>query len=258
MSMQPAPTLWARARTSTKAGTRGYCDKVGEGGSDNKISYAVAANYFCIPGPICSPPLVIPASSPRVVIPPPRIAPTYLPPEDLPPSDTAISDIGARLIYLTPKALCANINPKAPKVLVGTSGGPLHQSLASCNLLHTNLPVTSGNIIPQFYHNLMGIRPLYDHGCRVVFEKKSVTVYLWDDDVLLRGWRDPKGAKLWRFALRPKGHTSLPGDYSTGPKAINAHNLPSVAAPVCYLHACAGFPVQSTWLAAMKAGNFAS
>ena len=39
---------------------------------------------------------------------------------------------------------------------------------------------------------------------------------------------------------------------------MNAHNLPSVCALVHYLHACAGFPVRSTWLAAIKAGNFAS
>ena len=45
---------------------------------------------------------------------------------------------------------------------------------------------------------------------------------------------------------------------ATGPTALNVHDLPSVAALVKYLHACAGFPVHSTWLAAIKAGNFAS
>jgi hypothetical protein len=42
------------------------------------------------------------------------------------------------------------------------------------------------------------------------------------------------------------------------PAALNAHDLPSVLALVHYLHAAAGFPVKSTWLAAIKAGNFAS
>ena len=104
----------------------------------------------------------------------------------------------------------------------------------------------------------MGIGPLRDHKCRVVFDKKYVTVYSWDDDILLRGWQEPKGAKLWIFALRPKGYTSLTVNYSTGPTALNAHNLPSVAALVCYLHECAGFSVRSTWLAAIKSGNFFS
>ena len=104
----------------------------------------------------------------------------------------------------------------------------------------------------------MGIGPLCDHGCRVVCEKTSITVYSLDDDVLLHRRQEPKGAKLWRFVLRPKGHTSLPGDYSTRPTALNAYNLPSVAALVCYLHACAGFPVRSIWLVDVKSGNFAS
>ena len=39
---------------------------------------------------------------------------------------------------------------------------------------------------------------------------------------------------------------------------MNAHDLPIVCALVHYLHAYAGFPVRSMWLAAIKAGNFAS
>ena len=160
------------------------------------------------------------------------------------------------MIYLMPKAPCKNINPNALKVLIGTSGGPPHQSSVSCNLLHTNLPVTSGHIMPQFHHNLMGIGPLCDHDCRVIFEKKYVTVYLRDDNVFLRGCREPKGANLWRFALRPRGHTYLPENYPTEPIELNAHNLPSAVALVRYLHACAGFPVRSTCLRTSNLANF--
>ena len=174
------------------------------GGSDNKIGYAVAARSFSISSPIYSPPLLNPAAYPRVVIPPPRIAPTYLPRAELPPSDTAKANRGASSIYLTPIAPCANINLNALKVLISTAGGPPHQSLASCNLFHTNLPVRSCHIMPQFHHNLMGIRLLCNHDCRVVFEKKYVTVYLRDDNVFFRRWREPNGTKLWRFSLIPK------------------------------------------------------
>ena len=34
--------------------------------------------------------------------------------------------------------------------------------------------------------------------------------------------------------------------------------MPSVKALVRFLHAAAGFPVKSTWLAAIKAGNYAT
>ena len=144
--------------------------------------------------------------------------------------------MGGRSIYLTPKAPCANINPNSLKVLTSTADGLPHQSSALCNLLHTNLRVTSGHIIPQFHHKLMGIGPLCDHICRVLFEKKPVTVYSRDNNVLLRRLRELKGAKLWRFTICLKGHTTLPGDYSTGLTALTAHNLPSVASMVRYLH----------------------
>ena len=45
---------------------------------------------------------------------------------------------------------------------------------------------------------------------------------------------------------------------ATGPAALNAHGRPSVGALVKYLHTCAGFPVRSTWLAAIKAGNYST
>ena len=31
--------------------------------------------------------------------------------------------------------------------------------------------------MPNLHHNLMGIGPLCDHGCRVLFEKTTVTVF---------------------------------------------------------------------------------
>ena len=91
-----------------------------------------------------------------------------------------------------------------------------------------------------------------------MFEKKYFTVYSQDDNVLLRGWRESRGAKLWRFSLRPQDHTTLPSARPTRPVAMNSHNLPSVCTLVHYLHACAVFPVRSTWLAAIKSGNFPS
>ena len=40
--------------------------------------------------------------------------------------------------------------------------------------------------------------------------------------------------------------------------AFSAYDLPSVEALVKYFHAAAGYPVRSEWLAAIKAGNYAS
>ena len=102
----------------------------------------------------------------------------------------------------------------------------------------------------------MDIGPLYDHGCRVLFGDTDLIVYSKDSTHLLTEYREQTGAKLWRFPLRPD-HTVLL-QRPTGPVALNANDLPSVVTLVKYLHAAAGFPVKSTWLAAIQAGNYAS
>ena len=102
----------------------------------------------------------------------------------------------------------------------------------------------------------MGKFPLCNHGCRILFEETAVTVFSKYNTVLLIGYQEQAGAKLWRFSLRPE-HTALQ-QCPTGPVALNANDLPSVGTLVRYLHAAAGFPVKSTWLAAIKEGNYDS
>ena len=142
-------------------------------------------------------------------------------------------------------------------MFVGTAGSPPHRSSAIVNV-DLSLPVTTGYMMPNFQHNLMRIGPLCDHGCPVVFEKTKVTIFSKDNIELLRSWRETTGSKLWRFSLRPGDHHSTPPDWSKGPTALNAHELSSVGTLVRYLHADAGFPVKSTWLEAIKAGNYSS
>jgi hypothetical protein len=169
---------------------------------------------------------------------------------------TAIADTGASDFYLTPSAPVININPAAAKVTVGDAAGTKHLSSAQADI-QLNLPVRNAKIMPSFQHNLLGIGKLCDNNCKVVFDKAAVTVYAQDGTSLLQGWREPDGAKLWRFSLLPN-HEAPPTWALATPVALNAHDLPSVAALIHYLHAAAGFPVKSTWLAAIKAGNFAS
>jgi hypothetical protein len=103
----------------------------------------------------------------------------------------------------------------------------------------------------------LGIGKICDNDCKVVFDKTSVTVFALDGTTLLQGWRETAGPKLWRFSLIPID-TFSPSPATQTPAALNMHDLPSVGALVHYLHAAVGFPVKSTWLAAIKAGNFAS
>ena len=87
---------------------------------------------------------------------------------------------------MTPRAPCANVNPSALQVVVGTASGLPHVSAASCDVLLPGIPVTSRHIMPNFHHNLMGIGKLCDHNCKVLFENTAVTVFSQDNVVILR------------------------------------------------------------------------
>eukprot|EP00804_Cyclotella_cryptica_P006024 CCRYP_000276-RA/>CCRYP_000276-RA protein AED:0.08 eAED:0.08 QI:0/0/0/0.66/1/1/3/0/1069 len=149
-----------------------------------------------------------------------------------------------------------NLNPSAPAATVTDAAGKQHFSSTQAKIL-LYLPDRTAKIMPSFQHNLMGIGKLCDNNCRVVFDKTTVTVFANDGSTLLQGWREQQGDKLWRFSLIPNQQVS-PDWGSQAPMALNARDLPSVGALVHYLHAAAGFPVKETWLAAIKAGNYAS
>ena len=90
-----------------------------------------------------------------------------------------------------------------------------------------------------------------------MFRKEDVTVMSPEGKPILRGWREKKLPRLWRFALIPDEREER--KYTTtsqkGPEAHNVYDLPSVEALVRYIHAAAGFPVKYTWPKSIKHGN---
>ena len=56
------------------------------------------------------------------------------------------------------------------------------------------------------------------------------------------------GNTKWRIQSRGR----------SDPEANSAYDLPSVEGLVQYLHAAEGFLIKSTWLAAIKTGNYAT
>ena len=90
----------------------------------------------------------------------------------------------------------------------------------------------------------MVIGPLCNHGFRVLFEETSVTVFSKDNTILLKGYREQFGTKLWRFSLRP--NNTVLEQCPAGPISLNSNDLPSVGTLVGYLNAASGFPVKST------------
>ena len=78
---------------------------------------------------------------------------------------------------------------------------------------------------------------------------------------MLTVWREQSGPHFWRIALQP-GDSNLPkmphNANKTALEAYSAYDLPSVEALIRYFHAAAGYPVRSTWLKAISAGNYST
>ena len=115
---------------------------------------------------------------------------------------TAIADTGASGCFLAPSAPCGDINEDAPPITVNVAGGAPHRSSAACNVLLGQLPVRKAHIMPRFHQNLLGIGPLCDAGCRVLFDSNSVTIFSPAWKAILTGWREPQAPRLWRVNLR--------------------------------------------------------
>ena len=178
--------------------------------------------------------------------------------------NTAIVNLGASGWYFTPDAPLSKVDAQASKIRVGTATGQPQVSTASCELPIKGIPTgIFGHIMPSFHHNLLGIGVLCDKDCKVIFTKRSVIIYDKDKKPFLTGCREIDRAKLWRISLKldlskfppcPKD----PGATQEGAtfEAYSTYDLPSVEAFVKYFHTAAGYPVRSTWLTAIKAGNF--
>ena len=103
--------------------------------------------------------------------------------------------------------------------------------------------------MPYFTNTLIGVGPIYDANCTVVFKKKDVTLLSSEVKTILTGWRKKKLPRLWRFTL--KKNNNLITDYTTTnqttPAEHSAYDLPIIESLVRYMHASSGFPVKSTW-----------
>ena len=112
--------------------------------------------------------------------------------------------------------------------------------------------------MPGFRHTLIWVGPLCDTDCTVTFTREAVIVRYTRGTPVLTGWRENSGPCLWRITLQP-GEENLPNMPNTTNmatlEAYSTYNLPSVAALIHYFHAAAGYPVRSTWLTAISAGN---
>ena len=182
---------------------------------------------------------------------------------------TAVFDSGATSNCGRPADPFVPTNQKSTKVFHLPTG---HTTTASVQAKLHHLvrePARTVDIVPDLHHNsLLSASKFADAGYVTVLTADEVLIYddkdyfqRIDCKAVLRGWRDPTSG-LWRVTLEPHvaPHKSeyVLLDKKTEDSIANVYDLPTTEQVIRYLHACAGFPTKSTWLKAIKRGNYAS
>ena len=143
----------------------------------------------------------------------------------LPQQHIGIVDSGATHLYIAPTAPHGPLYTSDATIKVGTANGQVETSAAKATLpisqLSEEFPMT-GYIMPSFTNTLIGVGPICDENYTVVFNKRDVTVLLPEGKPILRGWREKKLPRLWRFALKPTNR-SIKDYTTTNQKSSAAH-----------------------------------
>jgi hypothetical protein len=141
---------------------------------------------------------------------------------------------------LSAAAPCSDKQAAHVPLNVNMPNGTTIQLSHTCNLLLTDLPqqARQAHILPGLVHNsLISVGHLCDNECSVTFTQDQVTV-------------DPK-SRLWRVNLKQKMESEIV-------QCNHAHDNNNQKDLINYLHASCFSPVKSTWIAAIKKGNFSS
>jgi hypothetical protein len=130
-------------------------------------------------------------------------------------------------------------------------------------------PARTVDMVPALKHNSLISGPKFaDANYITVLTPTEVLIYdgrglkiSTSKEAIIRGWRDTTSG-LWRIPLE-KDCAPHKSEYVLLPKGSeeaihNVYELPSTKQVIRYLHACAGFPAKTTWIKAIRAGNFAT
>eukprot|EP00804_Cyclotella_cryptica_P009653 CCRYP_011198-RA/>CCRYP_011198-RA protein AED:0.33 eAED:0.33 QI:0/0/0/1/1/1/2/0/430 len=178
------------------------------------------------------------------------------------------------------------------KVFLLPTGGTAHATHISQLLLNVGAPANQVDIVPNLTQTLLSGSKFADAGYTAVYNKDEVNFYNSDKihinaTSILQGYRCPHTG-LWRVPLQqitrnvnddtlsldsPCGTKSLNTKYVVPSTAavrnhlkssrereqhtiLNVYELPSIEQTIRYLHAAAGFPTKTTWMAAIRRGNY--
>jgi hypothetical protein len=131
------------------------------------------------------------------------------------------------------------------------------------NMLHK---ATQADSLVDFPTSLMSVGKTADDSTVSIFTKEDVTVLKEEDlpikckgEPILIGVRDEHGT--YRIPLVQQKGQWQPRQPSKNARQVleqanSVYDLPSTEQAIKWMHAVCGYPVKSTWLKAIKAGNF--
>eukprot|EP00804_Cyclotella_cryptica_P013069 CCRYP_002366-RA/>CCRYP_002366-RA protein AED:0.66 eAED:0.66 QI:0/0/0/0.5/1/1/2/0/452 len=205
---------------------------------------------------------------------------------------SAVSDTGATSTAGAPHDPFHPGHTKSTKTFVLPTGNIAPASTATTLLLNLRPSANQVDIVPGLTQTLLSGSKLADAGYTAIYDKNAVnfynshTIHVQEKSVL-RGYRCPHTG-LWRIPLQPivlnqntdtllldapDGITTTNPQFkihhspntlahlqtsNTPDTLANVYELPSIAQAVRYLHGAAGFPTKSTWLAAIRNGNYST
>ncbi len=124
-------------------------------------------------------------------------APT--PPLTWPHQRMGIADSSSSSFHFPCGAPVANYNPRAPTVGITVANRCPEYSVASATLALVSVfppAMMSGHVMPFFPHTLIRMGPFAKQGCKIIFDKTSITVFNPESHPILKGWRDHDGPQL--------------------------------------------------------------
>eukprot|EP00804_Cyclotella_cryptica_P016108 CCRYP_004214-RA/>CCRYP_004214-RA protein AED:0.22 eAED:0.20 QI:0/0/0/1/0/0.66/3/0/877 len=207
---------------------------------------------------------------------------------------SAVSDTGATSTAGTLHDPFIHSKTRFTKIFMLPTGTTTAATIQAQLLLNVRPPANTVDIVPNLHQTLLSGSKFANANYTAMYDKHEVNFYdsttiNITERAVLTGYRCPH-IGLWRIPLRPitvNENTdtlildSKCGLQSTQPRyhvptpthirehlqaslqcntdhILNVYELPSIEQSIRYLHAAAGFPTKSTWLAAIRKGNYST
>eukprot|EP00804_Cyclotella_cryptica_P003838 CCRYP_020455-RA/>CCRYP_020455-RA protein AED:0.30 eAED:0.34 QI:0/0/0/1/1/1/2/0/650 len=208
---------------------------------------------------------------------------------------SAVSDTGATSTAGTLHDPFIHSKTRSTKIFMLPTGTTTAATIqAQLLLLNVRPPTNTVDIVPNLHQTLLSGSKFADADYTAMYNKHEVNFYdsatiNITERAVLTGYQCPRTG-LWRIPLcpvtvndntdtlildlkcvlqstQPRYHVPTPTHIREHLQAslqcntdhiLNVYELPSIEQSIRYLHAAAGFPTKSTWLAAIRKGNYST